>query len=60
MGAVEPCEPSHQGLLWSSFWGHEACAGGAEIGAVAATPATGAFRGAHSGATKRVRGVPNW
>eukprot|EP00959_Pyramimonas_sp_CCMP1952_P292244 6111956-Pyramimonas_sp.AAC.3 len=41
--------------------GHEACEGCAEMGGEThANPVTGAFGGAHYGATKRVKDVPTW
>ena len=54
------CGPCHWGLRWSSLWGHVACEWWAENVVTHADPATEAFGGAFYGATKRVRGVPNW
>ena len=61
MGAGKACGRSHWGLRWSFLWGHETCEGCAKMGwRRHARSATGAFGGAPYGATKRVRGVPEW
>ena len=61
LGGGDACECSHWGLRWSSLWGLETREGCAEIGGVThAVAPTWAFGGAPYGATKRVRGMPNW
>ena len=60
-GGVAAYELSHWSPRWGSLWGHETSEGCAEMTGWPHTSfPTGAFGAAPYGATKRVRGVPQW